>query len=280
MIGSIILVVAFQHSSKLASIYGITVTGDMCLTSIFFVLIMYMTWKTKWYWILAYILVFWTIDFLLFTSSLVKIVTGGWVSIVLSIVLFTVMYVWYSGTKTMNEVINQEMWSLEEFVELLKPLPRVPGTGVFLSSMIEDVPSAMLFLTSRLNSLPSTVVVLSMVCLPVPHVPEEERVILKAIDEQNRMFRLLLQYGYHESELSPQDAIKMAITERGLPISDMEQVTYIIQKDTPIPDNNEMFLKRWRTTMYAAMLRNMENRVQQFRLPVENTLEVGIQVVM
>lgn len=73
MVGSIALVLIFQSSEKLAALYGISVAGDMCLTSFFFVFIIRLAWRKPIWMIASYMVVFWTIDLLLLSGALLKV---------------------------------------------------------------------------------------------------------------------------------------------------------------------------------------------------------------
>lgn len=73
MIGSIGLVLIFQSSERLAALYGISVAGDMLLTSFFFVFIMRLGWEKSWWIVVAYIIVFWSVDIILLAGALLKV---------------------------------------------------------------------------------------------------------------------------------------------------------------------------------------------------------------
>ncbi|TIU16783.1 MAG: potassium transporter Kup, partial [Mesorhizobium sp.] len=90
-LGVMLLVVGFGSSSSLASAYGISVTGEMLMTTI--LLFVVMRWQWKWQTALAaaLALLFGTIDTGFFLANIVKFVEGGWVSIAVAGIMGLVM---------------------------------------------------------------------------------------------------------------------------------------------------------------------------------------------
>ena len=80
-----LLVISFEESSALASAYGISVTGNMVVTTILLFVVMHRIWK----WPLAAAIlagaVFGLVDVGFFVSNLAKVLDGGWVSILVAV---------------------------------------------------------------------------------------------------------------------------------------------------------------------------------------------------
>jgi KUP system potassium uptake protein len=201
MVCSIALVALFKSSEKLASIYGITVTGDMCITSFFFVMVMYLKWKTPTPYIITYIIVFWTLDILLFTSAIIKIPHGGWLSVLISFFLFQVMFVWYTIDRDMNTAFSKNAMELKELKELSRSMVRVKGVGIFVSSKEEDVPNPLIWIMTRANILPEKVIVLTIYASSYPFVPEKSKIIIRQVDASLGVFRVVAQYGFGEHKV-------------------------------------------------------------------------------
>ena len=80
-IGVMLLVVGFGASSALAAAYGISVTGEMLVTTILLFIVMRQRWKWRLAAAVALIAVFAVIDIGFFLANVVKVAEGGWVSI-------------------------------------------------------------------------------------------------------------------------------------------------------------------------------------------------------
>ena len=80
-LGVMLLVVGFGDSSSLASAYGISVTGEMLMTTILLFVVMRHRWKWALALALPLALVFGIIDIGFFLANAAKVLDGGWVSI-------------------------------------------------------------------------------------------------------------------------------------------------------------------------------------------------------
>jgi K+ transporter len=82
-----------------------------------------------------------------FAANLSKIHHGGWLPLAIGAGVFTVMTTWNRGREIVSANRDSEEGPLRRFVdelhELAPPLPRVPGTAVFLSPSNETTPLAM-----------------------------------------------------------------------------------------------------------------------------------------
>jgi KUP system potassium uptake protein len=97
MIGCLVLVFVFKSSSNLAAAYGLAVTGVMIATSSS----MYQVARYRWKWSLlpATIVfrVFLAIDLTLFTANVLKFFTGGYVPVLVALLLFAFVLTWRWG---------------------------------------------------------------------------------------------------------------------------------------------------------------------------------------
>src|SRR6185436_9778617 len=88
MIGCLLVVLGFRSSSALGAAYGIAVTGTMAITTILY----YVLARSRWNWSAAkagsLCLFFLVIDLAFFGSNALKILHGGWVPIVIGLVIF------------------------------------------------------------------------------------------------------------------------------------------------------------------------------------------------
>ncbi|TGZ37442.1 potassium transporter Kup, partial [bacterium M00.F.Ca.ET.162.01.1.1] len=76
-LGVMLLVVGFGSSSALASAYGISVTGEMLMTTVLLFVVMRWLWKWQLAVAAALALLFGVIDLGFFSANVVKIVEGG-----------------------------------------------------------------------------------------------------------------------------------------------------------------------------------------------------------
>ena len=91
------LVIGFGSSANLGSAYGIAVTGNMLATSVLAGIVFHNIWGWSKWRTGALVGLFLMIDIAFFGANILKVFDGGWVPLVIGIVIFTLMLTWKSG---------------------------------------------------------------------------------------------------------------------------------------------------------------------------------------
>ena len=134
-VGVTILVLAFKTSDNLAAAYGIAVTGTFLCTSVLATVV----FRREFHWsrltAVAVFGFFFVVDFLFFTSNLLKVPEGGWVPLVLGVALTALMTSWKRGRDLLLARWRQDSLPLAPFLARLPQSRtiRVPGMAVFLT---------------------------------------------------------------------------------------------------------------------------------------------------
>ncbi|TIX34247.1 MAG: potassium transporter Kup, partial [Mesorhizobium sp.] len=89
-----LLVVGFGESSKLASAYGISVTGNMLVTTVLLYVVMTRIWKWQLWVAVSMTALFAFIDIGFFASNIVKVFEGGWASLAVAFTIILAMWTW------------------------------------------------------------------------------------------------------------------------------------------------------------------------------------------
>ena len=96
-IGCICVVLLFQTSAHMEAAYGLAITVTMLMTTV--LLTMYLSRvQHKTALAVPFAIFFGAIEFMFFFSSLTKFFHGGYVTVIMSFLIFVVMYVWRRGT--------------------------------------------------------------------------------------------------------------------------------------------------------------------------------------
>ena len=142
----ILVVVLFESSSALAAAYGLAVTGDMVITSSLLFIVAWKFWR--WSPAVAALVIapFLAIELVFLGANALKIPHGGWFPLLVGTGLFTLMWTWRKGTRLLAEISHRGRPPLAEFMRRAEssPVPRVPGTAIFLTGNSQDVPAALL----------------------------------------------------------------------------------------------------------------------------------------
>jgi KUP system potassium uptake protein len=140
LISVLFVMFLFKQSEFLAEAYGLAVTGTMTLTGLLMTWIFYLKNK-KYKMIISLLVAIVNMAFLL--SAMHKIPFGGYWSIVLALIPFSIIIIFTSGQKrlyTALKPMNQKEF-LENYNKLYKILNKISGTALFFARDIQKVPS-------------------------------------------------------------------------------------------------------------------------------------------
>ena len=276
MVATMALVVGFGSSSKLAAAYGIAVTGNMVMTTLLASIVFREIWR--WGKLKTGLLVslFLVIDLSFFSASLLKIPDGGWVPLLIGIIIFTLMLTWKTGRYLVFTRLKSEAMAIEPFIEAVgaHPPPRVPGTALFMTPNPEGVPHAMLHNLKHNKVLHEKVVILTVKFLDFPHTNQEERVSVEALPYE--FYRVTVRYGFKDEPDLPRDLV--LCSKYGLTIDAMD-TSYFIGKESLIA-GNKTGMSIWRKKIFIGLFRTAETITNQFKLPPNRVIELGSQLII
>lgn len=140
LVGCLGIVIYFQTSSNMEAAYGLAITLCMLATSILFANFL-ISRRTPSFLVYLYLAVYLTIELSFLIANLEKFPHGGFVTLIIGGVLFTVMYVWFRARKIKNRYV--------EFVRLDQYLPTIQELSNDLS--IPKYATHLVYLTSANN---------------------------------------------------------------------------------------------------------------------------------
>ncbi len=277
MVATVLIVIGFKSSSAIAAAYGIAVTLTMIIT----VLLLYIVMTERWRWpapVAGLVMgVFLIIDLAFFGANALKILDGGWLPLVVAVVIFTLMTTWRTGRQIVAERLASRAVRLEDFftsIDFLKPA-RVPGTAVYMSAQSTGMPLALVHNLQYNKVLHERVVLLSIITAQQPHCAPDNRV---AVEDLGRgLFSVRLQYGFMEDPDVPR-ALLAAARARGMKF-DFQDVVYFLGRQTILVKRHDG-MALWREKLFVLMSRNAVRATAYFRLPAERVVELGVQVEM
>ena len=270
----IVLVLGFRESGKLASAYGIAVTGTMLITTIMLGFLVFQVWR--WNRVLATCTIglFLLVDGTYFASNITKIPDGGWFPLLVAAISFTVLTTWAKGRQLMRQRLSESALPLQVFIKSAAPsVHRVRGTSVFLSTSADVVPAALLHNLKHNQVLHSRVLILNVKIEEVPHVPPEKR--LEVHNAGEGFYRVILHYGYMEEVNIPGDLAR--IDTCGEPFT-MMSTSFFLGRQKLIASKKRPGMALWREKLFAWMLKSSESAMEFFKLPTNRVVELGSQL--
>ena len=270
----ILLVFGFRESTRLASAYGIAVTGTMLITTVMLGFLVFQVWR--WNRIVAATVIglFLLVDSAYFASNITKIPDGGWFPLLVAAIGFTVLTTWATGRRLMRERLAESALPLPVFIKsVATSVHRVRGTAVFLSSSADTVPPALLHNLKHNQVLHERVIILNVKVEEVPHVNPAKR--LEVHDAGQGFYRVILHYGFMEEVDIPRDLAR--IKECG-PAFNMMSTSFFLGRQKLIQSSKRQGMAPWRERLFAWMLKSSESAMEFFRLPTNRVVELGSQL--
>ncbi len=274
MVGVCWLVFAFKSSSSLAAAYGIAVTGTMVITTLLAYEVARWGWGWKSWQALSVFGVFLLIDLAFFVSNIIKIEHGGWVPLVIAVVVYLLMTTWKKGRRILADSLAKRSMPIQEFISNLGQLSavRVPGSAIYMSGDPGGTPVPLLHNLKHNKVLHSQIALLTIKTVEVPTVDKESRV--KVEELAPKFYRIQAQYGFMETPKIKH--ILEALRMQGILFS-LSDTTFVLGRETILP-SGEAPLPLWQEKLFAWMSRNAERPTTFFKIPPNQVIEVGIQV--
>jgi len=274
LIGVIVLVFQFRSSSALAGAYGIAVSGTMIITTLL-ATVVFIAARGKYRApLLALLAVFGVLELAFFASNLTKIGDGGWLPLTLGAVLFLLLMTWKKGSNLVSQQRSKLDLPVEALGEtMLKDVPRVSGTAVYLSSDPLLVPSALFHNLKHFHVLHERIVLLHVRTDDVPYVSDAHR--LAIAHSGANVWSICAHFGFREMPDLP--AALAWAGESGLEFDSMT-TTYFIARSVVQDGPGE--LSPWRCALYSWMTRQAEGAAGYFNLPPNRVVELGTQVLL
>eukprot|EP01027_Heterolobosea_sp_BB2_P010148 GEZU01014926.1.p2 GENE.GEZU01014926.1~~GEZU01014926.1.p2 ORF type:complete len:351 (-),score=123.31 GEZU01014926.1:160-1212(-) len=289
---TLILVLAFRSSAKLASAYGVAVTGDMVLTTFLFSVVLYTRYRIPFLVIIAFILPIFFVDCCFATATSIKIATGGWVALIFCGFFALIMLVFHFGNSTK---VRAELMSSENGVSIIHVEDQIAkgvytrqdetkGVGIFLTPTPVTnpsgfVPSVFTKFIQRAHVVPHTVLFLTVRFHEhLPFIRKEKRIKFKDIG--NGFYQLTANYGYVGRKISVQEILDQAEQDYGFRLKDRE-LTFYIGRTTVVPSKKKhWFFTRFFLHLYRFMVANSRSPQQVFNIEPDLVIEVGTKCVV
>jgi len=273
-VGTLLLVLGFRSSTALGGAYGVAVTGTMAITTILFCAIARERFSWSTLQIGTFLAFFLSIDLALFTANILKIRTGGWVPLLIAIVVFILMTTWKRGRVHLRTLLAERSLPVSEFIDSLErsKIVRVPGTAVFMTSESVGTPVVLLHHLKHNKVLHNQVILLSIIVRAEPEVPASERVTIE--DLTNGIYRVKAFYGFMQTPNV--EEIRARVAEAGVRTRRME-TTYYLGREQLIPVGSSG-MARWRKGVFSIMARNAQSATQYFGIPPNRVVELGAQI--
>jgi KUP system potassium uptake protein len=270
--GVLMLIGGFRSSSAMAAAYGIAVTGTMVITTALAFVVVWRLWRWRFVAAAAFIAPFMLIDIIFFGANILRVAEGGWVPLLVAAILGLTIATWIKGRNLLGDLTSRDLVPMADLARALamRPPTRVEGTAVYLTSSPEVAPVALLHNLKHNRVLHRRNVILSVVTASEPHLREEERLRIEAIDDN--FTRASLNYGYMESPDVPSDLLRDGRIGR-----EPGGTSFFIGRNS-IGMAKKRGMPIWQDIIFIFLQKNASDPTTYLQIPPNRVVELGSRI--
>ena len=267
-------VLMFGSSSALATAYGIAVTATMVLTTVMTFFVIRYRWNYPWWLCFGATGFFLVIELVFFSSNIIKVLSGGWFTLLIAAGVFTLMMTWARGRQLLSASLRADAIELKPFLKsvLADPPMRAPGTAVFMNAEADLTPTALLHNLKHNNVLHENNLFVTVNTHDVPWVPFAERAQAEPLCKGCWM--VTLNFGFKNDPDVP-EALEL-LQGQGIVLDPMT-TSYFLSRATVVPTLGGG-MAPWREKLYASLHRNASSAADFLNLPANRVVELGTKV--
>ncbi|WP_347041390.1 potassium transporter Kup [Brachybacterium nesterenkovii] len=277
-LGVLTLVLTFRDSQHLASAYGLSVTATLLLELSLFLLLAYRVWNWPLWRVVAMAAIVGGIEAALFSANLVKILSGGWLPLVIAAIALTIMLTWKRGSKIMFGRRSEMEGPIEDFVAEVQAmdLPRVPGLAVYPHGDPRTTPLALRRNVEFNRILHEHVVIVTIKNIGVPHVRHDARITVSELgDSDDGIVHVLCRVGFNDSQDVPK-AVRLAVGRSPELDIDPDEAFYMLSVFRIEPGDDHC-MPAWQKVLFRLLEKFSANRTQVLHLPPARTAVMGAE---
>jgi KUP system potassium uptake protein len=277
--GVLLLIAVFQSSTRLATAFGLAVTGTLILTSLLYLLLARAVWRWPLWRILGFGVVILGVEIAFLAANLIKVLSGGWLPLLIAAVLVTLMITWRDGLVVLQHRRIEIEGPLTDFVDYVHRtgITRVPGLAVVPHPNSTTAPLALRTNVDFNKVLHEHVIIVQIVIENVPHIRHVDRVTIQELgDTDDGIVHVCVRVGFADSQDIPK-GLALAIGKTPELDVDPEEAHYFLSLLDVHATGNEG-MRAWRKRLFVWMAHATANRTEDLHLPPDRTIVIGARL--
>lgn len=277
MAATVAVVLGFRSSESLAAAFGLAVSTTMAITTILFGRLARhrFGWSV---WHIASILgVILVADLAFVGANALKFADGGWLPLLLGILMFVLMLSWRYGRNLLMRSRLASSLSMADLIEALRISPphRVEGTAVFLSERYLEVPTVLMHHLKHNQVLHQQVVLLTLETADRPRVPLSERISQTELDLG--VICVLARHGFMEQPNVP-ELLQFASGQCARKLYDPMTTTFYLGRESLKLPTDWHPIRGLLLRLFIWLRRNELDATAHFQIPANRVVEMGARL--
>ena len=281
MVSVLTLVFAFRSSAALAYAFGMAVITTITITTLLFFYLARVRWRTPLWLVVTGAGLLIAVDLLFLAANLTKLLHGAWLPLLIGLTAFTVMTTWQRGREVVTRERERAEGPLRAFVDELRErtgeLAHVPGTAIFLNRGKQTAPLALRANVEHNHVLHEQILILSIETLPVPHVPDAERIEIDSLgDTADGIVHVSARFGYMDTPNVPAALHLLDPARTEGPIT-LDGASYFLSK-IELAKGPAPTMAPWRKQLFIATSYIPADAAEYLGLPRDRTVIMGSRI--
>jgi KUP system potassium uptake protein len=280
-VGVLAVMLTFGSAERLATAYGVSVTGALVIDTLLMLVVARVLWHWQPWKLALAAVAFGLVELTFLAANLSKVAHGGWLPLLIAVLVFTVMTTWRRGREIVAGNRRAQEGSLAEFIDDVnaRGLPRVPGTAVFPHPGKDSTPLALRANVEHNKILHEDVLIVSATSANVPHVPVAERFEVDDLGyEHDRIQHLSVRFGFSDEPNLP-EALAQACETGALESGSIrvQDASFFLSRGA-LRRTPAKGMAQWRKVLFLRLAHNAADPAAYFGLPVDRTVTMGSPV--
>lgn len=270
---TLLAIIGFKSSERLASAYGLSVAGMMLLTTI---MVWYLS-STKYHWKswrgFAIFVPLAIVDSVLVSTNIFKLHEGAWFTLLIAMLVMYVINSWRSGNAILQGRREASELHLKNFIKRYIPLykERIPGTAIFMTRSPQFVPNSFLIHLKHNKFLHEKILFISIIASHRSRVSYRKRFSYKTI--AYNVHCITINIGFKEVP-NMDKAIKWS-KNNGLLDSD-EEISFFLSRGIPVRSEHTR-IGRLKERIFVYLAKNSITAYEFYKIPLSKLIELGMR---
>jgi KUP system potassium uptake protein len=282
--GCVLIVIAFKSSNALASAYGLAVSVVMVVTSLAMILVAKLLWK----WSTLRTVLVWMplllVDCLFLTANSLKLLEGGFVPVIIGIVLANVMLSWRWGRNHVLDAYSKTgKYTMQNLVDVIKneaqhfPKSMLILTASKIDSPDDKIPAQLQLFFDKFGLFPEHMVILRVAHEHKSHIESTERYssVIFSDSPHRQVIAVTVKYGFMET-INLENALRHIANANDLGVNDDLANWLILASNSRIAYGIHLgkFIKRLRYLIFTLLSRNARPTFEYYGLENDDRLVI------